>query len=328
MPDPLSTRLCDLLEIRYPVLQAGMGMIARGPLAAAVSAAGGLGVIGATHLEPDELRREIRFVREHTDRPFGVDVLFAPGADQAAEAAARYSAEVRAHLEIAFEARVPVLVAGLGSPEGAVAEAHARGMRVLATVGNVKQARRVAAAGVDAIVAQGHEAGGHTGRIGSLVLVPAVVDAVEVPVIAAGGIADGRGLVAALALGACGVWMGTRFVAAREATAHLNYKRRIAAVDEEGTVVSRAHSGKPCRLLKNDFTAYWQAHEAEIRPYPIQFLEVGRPASVRARLEGDVERGSAPAGQVSGLIREVKGAAEIVEDVMAEARQILERLGS
>src|SRR5439155_24040394 len=173
--DPLHTPLCDLLQIRYPVLQAGMGMIARGPLAAAVSAAGGLGVIGATHLEPDELRREIRFVREHTDRPFGVDVLFAAGADRDAEAAARYDAEVRAHLEIVFEERVPVLVAGLGSPEGAVERAHARGMRVLAAVGNVKQARRVAAAGVDAVIAQGHEAGGHTGRIGSRVLVPAGV---------------------------------------------------------------------------------------------------------------------------------------------------------
>src|SRR5438045_7597209 len=134
VPDPLHTPLCDLLQIRYPVLQAGMGMIARGPLAAAVSAAGGLGVIGATHLEPDELRREIRYVRAHTERPFGVDILFAPGADVAAEAAARYRAEVQAHLEIVLEERVPVLVAGLGSPEGAVQRAHDRGMRVLAAV--------------------------------------------------------------------------------------------------------------------------------------------------------------------------------------------------
>ncbi len=328
MGDALRTRACELLGIEYPILQAGMGLIARAPLAAAVSAAGGLGVIGAAHLGAGELRGEIRAVRARTDRPFGVDILFAQVPDRADPTVARYNDEIRAQVEVVLDERVPVLVAGLGNPLGVVREAHARGMKVLAVVGNVKHARRLAAEGVDALVAQGHEAGGHTGRVGSAVLLPAVVDAVDLPVIAAGGFADGRGLVAALALGAAGVWMGTRFVASAEATAHDRYKQKIAAIDEEGTVVSRAHSGKPCRLLRNEFTAYWEEHAAEIRPYPTQFLEVGRPASVRARLEGDVEHGSGPAGQVSGLIRAVTPAAEIVRDVMAEARAVLQRLQS
>jgi enoyl-[acyl-carrier protein] reductase II len=245
--DPLRTPICQLLGIQCPVLQAGMGLIARGPLAAAVSEAGGLGVIGAGHLTLDELREEIRHVKSRTDRPFGVDILFGQVAQSSDPSVAQYTDEIKRQIEIVLEERVPVLIAGLGNPLGVIPEAHALGMKVMAVVGNVKQARRVAADGVDAVIAQGHEAGGHTGRVGSIVLVPAVVDALKIPVVAAGGFADGRGLVAALALGATGVWMGTRFVASREATANDNYKGRIAAVDEEGTVVTRAHSGKPCR---------------------------------------------------------------------------------
>lgn len=323
----LQTRLCELLGIRYPIMQAGMGLIARGDLAAAVSEAGGLGVIGAGHLTLDELRREIRLVKGRTDRPFGVDILFAQVPNATDETTVRYTGEIQGQIDLVLEERVPVLIAGLGNPLGAIGDAHALGMTVMSVVGNVKQARRVVGSGVDAVVAQGHEAGGHTGRIGSVVLVPSVVDAVDVPVVAAGGFGDGRGLVAALALGAAGVWMGTRFIASAEATAHANYKDKVAAIDEEGTVVTLSHSGKPCRMLRNSFTEYWEEHLDEIRPYPVQFLEVGRPASIRARLEGDVEHGSAPAGQVAGLIREVKGAGEIVRDVVAEARDVLERLG-
>ena len=324
--DALRTPLCELLGIHYPVMQAGMGLIARGELAAAVSEAGGLGVIGAGHLTLDELRAEIRLVKSRTNRPFGVDILFAQVPTATDATTVQYTAEIQGQIEIVLDERVPVLIAGLGNPLGAIADAHALGMTVMSVVGNVKQARRVVASGVDAVIAQGHEAGGHTGRIGSVVLVPAVVDAVDVPVVAAGGFGDGRGLVAALALGAAGVWMGTRFIASAEATAHANYKQKVAEVDEEGTVVTLAHSGKPCRMLRNEFTEYWEDHRAEIHPYPVQFLEVGRPASVRARLEGDVEHGSAPAGQVAGLIREVKSAGQIVRDVMAEAREVLGRL--
>ncbi len=326
LTDPLHTRLCELLGITYPVLQAGMGLIARGPLAAAVSEAGGLGVIGAGQLGVDELREEIRVAKARTRRPFGVDILFAQVPDAKDSATIRYTAEIEGQINVVLDERVPVLISGLGNPLGVIPDAHALGMTVLSVVGNVRQARKVVESGVDAVIAQGHEAGGHTGRIGSVVLVPAVVDAVDVPVVAAGGFADGRGLVAALALGATGVWMGTRFIASAEATAHANYKRKITTVDEEGTVVSYAHSGKPCRLLRNNFTAEWERRAAEIKPYPYQFMEVGRPASVRARLEGDIENGSAPAGQVAGIIREVKGAGEIVAEIVSEARAVLARL--
>src|SRR5262245_29417339 len=218
----LRTSLCDLLGIRYPICQAGMGWVARSSLAAAVTAAGGLGVIAAAHGSPQHLREEIRRVRDQTDRPFGVDVLFAT-IRAAGDEVEQFTDQVKGWVDVTLEERVPVLVAGLGSPGPVTAEAHRLGMKVMALCGNVKQARDHAQNSVDAVIAQGHEAGGHTGRIGGLGLVPAVVDAVRpIPVLAAGGIADGRGLVAALALGSVGVWMGTRFIAT-----HRSEERRV-----------------------------------------------------------------------------------------------------
>src|SRR6516225_5449883 len=186
--------LCRLLGIRYPICQAGMYQVAYGSLAAAVSNAGGLGMIGSAYMPPARLREEIRATRAQTDKPFGVDILFAKTTGQGATIEA-YEREVRAHIDITFEENVPIIVSGLGDP--------------------------------GAIVPSGHEGGGHVGRIGTMVLVPRVVDVVRLPVVAAGGLADGRGLVAALALGAVGVWMGTRFIATAEARGHHNYKRRI-----------------------------------------------------------------------------------------------------
>jgi enoyl-[acyl-carrier protein] reductase II len=325
-PPALHTALCDLLHIDYPVIQAGMGLIARGELAAAVSAAGGLGVIGSAQLTPAELRQEIRRARELTDRPFGVDILF--GTVQAAgDEVARYSDEVAEQVEITLAERVPVLISGLGNPILAIDRAHDIGTVVMSVVGNSRQARKLEDAAVDAIIGQGSEGGGHTGRVGAMVLIPQLVDTVHVPVVAAGGLADGRGLVAALALGASGVWMGTRFIATAESFAHENYKQKIVSIDEEGTVVSRAHSGKPCRLIKNEFTAAWEQRADEIEPFPLQFLHVGVAASGLARLAGDVEHGSAPAGQSAALIHSVTSAGQVVEDVVNEAREALARLG-
>ncbi len=320
----LYTQFCRKLGIRYPICQAGMGFVATGRLAAAVSAAGGLGVIGAGTMTARQLREEIHYVRDHTDRPFGVDILFAQIKAEKTEQVVRYTDEVQKQVEVVLEERVPVLVSGLGTPAGVVPDAHAQGMVVMSLVGNVKQAKRLAACGVDVLIAQGHEAGGHTGRVGTLALVPQVVDAVEVPVLAAGGLADGRGLVAALALGASGVWMGTRFVASEEALAHVNYKNKIVEIDEEGTVITRCHSGKPCRLIRNKFTDSWEGREHEILPFPLQMIRVGREAALKARYEGKVEEGGLAAGQISGLIRSVKPAAEIVQDIMAEAKAVLE----
>lgn len=321
------TPLCDLLGIRYPLCQAGMGYVARSELAIAVSEAGGLGVIAAAHQTPDQLLKEIRIVRDRTDRPFGVDILFATVRGSGAEAE-RYTDDVKRWVEIVLTECVPVVIAGLGNPAAIVPECHRRGQKVMALCGNVKQAGDLAAAGVDVVIAQGHEAGGHTGRIAGLVLTPAVVDAVApVPVVAAGGIADGRGLVAALALGAVGVWMGTRFIATPEAYAHQNYKQKIVQIDEEGTVVTRAATGKTCRLIRNQFTKSWEGREKEIEPFPIQMMKVGRPATILGREQGDVEHGVLAAGQSSGLVREIKSARHVVDDILSEAEAVLERLG-
>ena len=316
--------LCRMLGIRYPILQAGMYQVAYGRLAAAVSEAGGLGMIGSAYMEPEQLRREIRHVQQHTDRPFGVDILFArvEGTDQLT---AGYTEQVQTHIEVAFEERVPVLVSGLGNPKDVVPRAHEAGMTVMSVVGNVKQAVRLAGDGVDAIIASGCDGGGHVGRVGTVALVPATVDAVKVPVVAAGGLVDGRGLVAALAFGACGVWMGTRFITTVEARGHDNYKNKIVEIDEEGTVISRAHSGKTNRMIRNKFTASWEGRESEILPYPHQLRKVGEPASYRGRIEGDVDFGVLPSGQGAALIHEVKRAGEVVDAIVQQAYEIIGR---
>jgi enoyl-[acyl-carrier protein] reductase II len=325
-PSALHTPLCDFLGIQYPICQAGMGYVARSALAAAVSEAGGLGVLAAAHCTPAELRAEIRRVRDLTDRPFGVDILFATVAATGAEAD-RFTESVRAWSDVTLEERVPVLVAGLGNPGPVTAQAHREGMKVMALCGNVKQALDHADNGVDVVIAQGHEAGGHTGRIGGLVLIPAVIDAVAPrPVLAAGGIADGRGLAAALALGAVGIWIGTRFIATPEAYCHENYKQKVVQIGEEGTIVTRAATGKPCRLIRNTFTREWEKREAEILPFPLQAARVGRAASIRAREEGDIEHGNAPCGQSAGLIRDVVPAAEVMRRLVAEAEAALARI--
>ncbi|MBI3992230.1 MAG: nitronate monooxygenase [Candidatus Lambdaproteobacteria bacterium] len=314
--------LCRMFGIRYPVFQAGMGHVAYGDLAAAVSEAGGMGVIGTGYMSGEELRAEIDKVRARTDRPFGVDILFARVEGRDATSV-EYTAHVQALIDVTLDERVPVLVSGLGDPAGVIAQAHAQGMRVMSVVGNVRQARRMAEQGVDVIVASGADGGGHVGRVGTAVLVPAVADAVSVPVIAGGGIADGRGLVAALALGASGVWMGTRFIATREARGHDNYKHKLVEIGDEGTIVTRAHSGKTCRLVRNAFTDYWEAHAEQIQPHPHQLAAVGHPASLKGRIEGDVEHGVLPAGQSVAMIHEVLPAGEVVRNVVREAERII-----
>ena len=319
----MPTPVCREIGIDYPVLQAGMGMIAQAPLVSAVSEAGGLGVIGTgLSMGPDELREQIRLVRQATRKPFGVDILFATVRARG-RSVATYTKNVQALIEVTLDERVPVLVSGLGSPRGAVPDAHQRGILVMSVVGAERHAHKAVADGVDAVIASGCEGGGHVGEVGTAALVPATVAAVDVPVIAAGGLGNGAGLAAALAWGAQGVWFGTRFIASEEASAHRNYKTKIVATGSSGTVVTRAHSGKPCRMIRNAFTDYWSEHEDEIRPYPKQALEVGNPASVRGRLEGDAEGGVLPAGQSVGVIDAVLSAGKIVHEVVGEARVIL-----
>lgn len=329
----LRSDLCDRLGIDLPIIQAGMGFIARAELAAAVSEAGGLGMIGSASLTPDELRSEIRKVRERTDRPFGVDVLFATSRRPAADVVTgQLTRSVREHIDVVFEERVPVLASGLGDPGPVIPRAHELGMTVLALVGNTKNARRVVESGVDIVVAQGYDGGGHTGRIGTLSLVPAVLDAVDVPVMAAGGIGDGRGIAAVLAMGAVGVWMGTRFVASDEAFGHDNYKQRIAQIDDEGTTRTRCFSGKPCRMIRNQTTAAWESLElqAKIQPFPKQFGVIaewlGEDPYATGRFEGKVETGALAAGQSAGVIHDVQPVAQIMRDLVEETSAALERL--
>jgi len=314
--------LCRKLGIRYPICQAGMFHVAYGRLAAAVSNAGGLGVIGSAYLSGAELREQIRIVKGETDKPYGVDILFAQVAGDDGQTAA-YTRAVQEAIDVTFQEGAPILVSGLGDPAAVMPDCRAAGMTVMSLVGTSRQAQRVVQSGVDVVIASGHAGGGHVGRVATVALVPKVVDCVDVPVLAAGGLVDGRGLVAALALGAAGVWMGTRFIATEEARGHDNYKRKIVDIDEDGTVVSRGHSGKPNRMIRNAFTESWLGREAEIKPYPRQMIEVGNPASQRGRIEGDVEHGVLPAGQGAGIIADVGSAADVVAEIMAEARAVL-----
>ena len=309
------TALTETLGIEYPIIQAGMNDVARADLAAAVSNAGGLGMIGGAMFAPDALREEIRKAKDMTDKPFGVDLLLAagmPGLEQ--------------QMEVVLDERVPVFASGLGNPAPYVPEMHKRGMKVMAVVGNVRNARRCAEGGPDVIIAQGHEGGGHTGRIATLALVPQVVDAVKpLPVAAAGGIADGRGLVAALALGACGIWVGTRFVATHEAFGHLNYKNKIIEGEDEGTVVTKAFTGKTCRVIRNKYADDWVGREAEIKPFPFQLMVDGHKLTA-ATMSGDTEIGFMPAGQISGLIHKLEKAEDVVKAFIDEANEVLAQL--
>ena len=300
-----------------------MGMIAQAPLAAAVSDAGGLGVIGTgLSMRPDELREQIRLVRGETGKPFGVDILFAT-VRTAGNSVSAYTENVQGLIDVALDERVPVLISGLGSPRGAVPHAHDRGIYVMSVIGAERHARKAVSDGVDALIASGREGGGHVGEVGTAALVPATVAAVDVPVIAAGGLGNGASLAAALSWGAQGVWLGTRFIATEEAGAHWNYKAKIVETGSSGTVITRAHSGKPCRLIRNAFTEYWTEHEDEIKPYPMQALEVGNPASKRGRLEGDADRGVLPAGQSVGVIETVQPAGDVVHEIVREARSAI-----
>jgi len=260
---------------------------------------------------------EIRRTKALTDKPFAVDLLVAesmPG--------------VQELLRVLYEEGVRIFVSGLGNPGDLVKEMKQHSIIVLAMIGNAQQARRCAEAGVDALVAQGTEAGGHTGRVATFPLVPAVVDSVQpLPVAAAGGIGDGRGLVAALALGASAVVVGTRFVATREARGHEAYKQRIVSATEEDTMITRAYTGKSCRVIRNPYAESWIGREQEIEPFPAQMLK--HWDKMQAAVEGgDTDMGIMPAGQVSGLIRGVESAADVVRTLMQEAEEVLAQLAA
>ncbi len=310
----LHTEICDRLGIKYPIILAGMGGVSLHQLVAAVSNAGGLGVIGAATLDAEQLRQEIRATRKLTDKPFGVDLL------------AVIPDMIRPHMQVLFEEGVKIFVAGLAVPQEFIAEMHAHDMTVIVMVGKVHHAVKSERAGADVVAAQGTEAGGHTGEIGALALVPQVVDAVRIPVLAAGGIADGRGLIAALALGAQGVVIGTRFVATPEAQAARQYREAIVRSGEADTVRTRCYTGKPARTIRNRYNEEWERKSDEIQPFPMQVMysfEQGVMDYMGLSGDADPERSFMPAGQGMGLIRSIRPAAEVVADIVNEAEAVL-----
>jgi enoyl-[acyl-carrier protein] reductase II len=299
----------------YPIWLAGMGGVSMAPLVAAVSNAGGLGVIGAATLGPEGLRREIRKTRELTAKPFAVDLL-APIPEM-----------IRPHMQVVFEEKIEIFVAGLAVPREFIAEMHSRGMKVVVMIGKVSHAVRAEEAGADVVVAQGTEAGGHTGEIGALALLPQVVDAVEIPVLAAGGIVDGRGVVAALALGAQGVVIGTRFIASVEATAATSYQQAIVRAGDDSTVRTRCYTGKPARTIRNPYVTELEREPAKIQPFPHQVAYSSQQGVMDYVGRGggcDPQRTFMPAGQGSGAIHDVRPAAEIFHSIVAEADRIVE----
>lgn len=312
----IRTEICDILGIEHPVILAGMGGVSFSALTAAVSKAGGMGVIGAAAMEPDFLREEIKTIKSITDKPFGVDLLM-PLPDM-----------LEAQMEVIYDEKAPVFVSGLGVPAEIIEEGHKRGMKMLCMIGKVGHALRAKEAGADVIVAQGTEAGGHTGKIGTLALVPQVVDATGLPVLAAGGIGDGRGLAAALALGACGVVMGTRFIATPEARSSETYRHSMIEARDEDTCVTRCYTGKTLRAICNDYVLDWETRPEDLSKFPEQILVSMNAGVLNFVSDGelhDATRQCMPAGQVTGMIDKIKPAADIVKETVEQAEQILKR---
>ena len=315
----LKTPLCDTLGIEKPILLAGMGGVAYADVCAAVSEAGGFGTLGMAGANPDAIRAEMRAVREKTDKPFGVDLL------------AALPESMLASIDVIIEEGAKAFIAGLGVPGPVIERCHDAGLVVMSMCGKVSHAVAAEQAGCDVVVAQGTEAGGHTGQVAGMALIPQIVDAVDIPVVAAGSIVDGRGLAAAMAFGAQGVWMGTRFIASHEARAHEYYKKRITEVDSSETKITRSYSGKPMRVIDNAWVTEWERRTDEIQRFPEQMvhsIQEGVMVLLSAENE-DFERDRAclPCGQGAGAIRDIPSCAEIVDRVMEQALETIERLG-
>jgi enoyl-[acyl-carrier protein] reductase II len=311
------TPLCDMLDIEVPVFLAGMGGVAFAPLCAAVSEAGGFGTLGMAAASPEAIRDEMRAVRELTSAPFGVDLLTA--LPQTLEQSA----------QVIIDEGAKVFIAGLGVPGPVIDKFHAADVKVFSMCGTVRHAIAAAEAGCDAVVAQGGEAGGHTGRVAGLALIPQIVDAVDVPVLAAGSIVDGRGVAAALTLGAQGVWIGTRFIATPEARAGATYKDAIVRASSSDTLITRCYSGKPMRVIKNDYAESWRTREDELALFPQQAALSFEAGVMNFMLDSyseiDAASSAMPAGQGCGGIDEILPAAEVIRRLVADAQAALEQ---
>lgn len=302
-------RICEMLGIRYPIFLGGMAHVSRAPLVAAVSAAGGLGIIGSGGMSPEDLREEISAVRRKTDTVFGVNLmLLDPYIDE--------------QVNVVLSEHVPVVTTGAGNPAKYMECFAKAGIKILPVVPAVALARRMERAGADGIIAEGTEAGGHVGEVTTIVLVPQIVDAVSVPVVAAGGIADGRGFAAAIMLGAEGVQMGTRFLASVEAPVHDNFKNAILAANERSTRVTGRSLGAPVRTIANQMTKRFVNYEKEGRSFE-EFEDLAVGGLQRAVYKGDVTSGSLMAGQIAGLIAETKPVEAIIKEMITTANKLL-----
>ena len=303
-----------MLGIEYPIFQGGMAWIADGKLAAAVSNGGGLGIISAMNAGSDYLREQIRICRELTDKPFGVNVmLMSPHVEEVAALLA--------------EEKVPVITTGAGNPSKYMKSWLAAGIRVIPVVASVAMARLVARAGAAAVIAEGGESGGHVGELTTIVLTPQIVDAVDIPVIAAGGIGDGRGVAAALLLGAVGVQLGTRFLVAEECGVHENYKKKVLAANDIATMTTGKRLGHPVRSLKTSFArAYLKAeYDSSVSDEALEAMGTG--ALRLAVVEGDLQNGCFLAGEIAGMVRREQPAAEIILEMFTEAEDVLKGAG-
>jgi enoyl-[acyl-carrier protein] reductase II len=305
----MKTRLTELIGTEYPIIQGGMAWVAEYHLAAAVANAGGLGLIGAASAPPEVVRDQIRKAKELTDKPFGVNImLMNPNSEEVAK--------------IVIEEGIKVVTTGAGSPAKYMDAWKAAGVKVIPVVASVAMARMMEKAGADAVVAEGTESGGHIGEATTMTLVPQVVDAVSIPVVAAGGIADGRGFAAAFMLGAEGVQIGTRFVVATESIVHENYKQRLIKAKDIDSEVTGRKNGHPVRQIRNQMTKEYRRLEDE--GAPIEEMEQLTLGSLRrAVIDGDVKTGTVMAGQIAGLLKKEESCSEIIQDIMTRGKELL-----
>lgn len=305
----IKSRICEILGIEYPIFQGGMAWVADAELAAAVSNAGGLGLISAINAGTEAVRNEIRKCKTLTDKPFGVNIMLqAPNAAEIAE--------------MIVEEGVKIVTTGAGSPAKYLPMWKENGIKVVPVIACVAHAIKMQAAGVDAIVAEGAESGGHVGELHTMPLIPQIVDAVEIPVIAAGGICDGRGAAAAFMLGAEGVQVGTRFLSAAECNVHENYKEKILKATDISTIVTGKSLGHPVRSLKTPFSRTFAKMESDPNVTPEEVLAFGGGALRKAVQEGDID-GSYMAGECAGMVNKIEPAAAIIEDIILGAEKVM-----
>lgn len=308
----INTDICKLLNIKYPILQGAMAWIADGNLAGHVSKAGGLGIIAGGGMPVDILREEIRKVKNITDKPFAVNLMLIMG-------------DIEAQIDVCIEEKVPVVTTGAGNPGPYIEKLKKANIKIIPIVPSVALAKRMEKAGSDAVIVEGTEAGGHIGQLTTMAILPQIVEALEIPVIAAGGIANGKQFAAALALGAKGIQMGTRFIVAKECTAHQNYKDMILKAKDRSTVVTGVSTGHPVRVLSNKFTKEFV--ELESNGASTEELEKFGSGKLRIAVKnGDVENGSVMAGQVAALVDKEETCEEIVNDLVNGLQVELKRL--